>query len=650
MTNKASKTLALVLATSALLGGCSGGSKGGSSAGGEGNQITDLVLPKLSSREMETFNVLYAQRNEDFENLTNLVDGLLEHDSKGNLVPAIATEWGTEDNGVTWTFKLREGVKWVDMNQNEKADCLAGDFATGLEWVLNYHKNQSANTSMPIDMIKGAEEYYEYTKSLPEAEAMALTASEGSKFLEMVGIAIPDDHTVVYTCKTSKPYFDTLATYASLYPMSQAMVDELGGADKVASMNNETMWYNGCYTMTEYIQDNEKIYTKNEKYWDAESDRFDTVTFKMVESNDVAYQLYEAGELDYVNLTESNVKTISSDENHKFHNYMVDALPLKFSFQMHWNYNKNKEDGKPDVNWNTAIANESFRKSIYYGLDLTDYYKRINAINPLKVENNYYTMKGLVSTSDGTDYVNLVHEKLKLGESDGEKPIRYDAAKGEEYKKKAMEELGALGVTFPVEIDHYIAAKSQTALDSANVLKNAIESDLGKDYVQLNIKTYVTSLNKEVVVPKLQSLAFSGWGADYGDPMNYLGQELVGYDNAYYSMHYSNINEVKETPATKEVIAQFKEYTSLVEKADAITDDLDARYNAFAEAEAYMLEHCLVVPLSYDMGYCLTKFNIHDQMHAPYGMCNDKLKNLRSSADGYTVEDMDAILAESAAK
>ena len=101
MKNKASKTLALVLATSALLGGCSGGSKGGSSAGGEGNQITDLVLPKLSSREMETFNVLYAQRNEDFENLTNLVDGLLEHDSKGNLVPAIATEWGTEDNGVT---------------------------------------------------------------------------------------------------------------------------------------------------------------------------------------------------------------------------------------------------------------------------------------------------------------------------------------------------------------------------------------------------------------------------------------------------------------------------------------------------------------------------------------------------------------------
>ncbi len=650
MTNKVSKALALMLATGVVLGGCSNGGSGGSTAGGKGEPITDLVIPKLASRELETFNVLYSQRGEDFENLTNLVDGLLENDSKGQLVPAIAKEWGTEDNGITWTFKLREGVKWVDVNQNEKADCVAQDFATGLEWVLNYHKNQAANTSMPIDMIKGAEEYYEYTKSLSEAEAKALTAGEGSKFREMVGIATPDDYTVTYTCKTNKPYFDTLSTYSCLYPMSQAMVDELGGADGVISMNNENMWYNGCYTMTEYIQDNEKVYTKNEKYWDTESQRFDTVTFKMVESNDVAYQLYESGEVDYVDLTESNVKTISGDENHKFHNYMVDALPLKYSYQMHWNYNKNKEDGKPDVNWNTAIANESFRKSIYYGLDLTNYYKRYNAIDPLKVENNYYTMKGLVYTSDGTDYVNLVHDKLKLGESNGETPIRYDAAKGAEYKKQAMEELGALGVTFPVEFDYYIPAKSQTALDTANVLKNSMESSLGKDYVQLNIKTFVTSQNKEVFTPRLQSFALAGWGADYGDPQNYLIQEVMGQDNAYLSKQYSHINDVAETPATKELIAQYKEYSNLVQKADAITDDMDARYDAFAEAEAYLIDHCLVMPLSYDIGYCLTRFNIHDKMNALYGICSEKLKNIDSSADGYTVEDMKTIVAEKSAK
>ena len=221
------------------------------------NEIKDLVLGILSSRELETFNMLYSQRAEDFENLTQLFDGLLEADPDGKLVPAIAKEWGTEDGGLTWTFKLREGVKWVDVNAQEKADCVSQDFATSLEWVLNFHKNDSANTSMPLEMIQGAEEYYEYTKTLSAEEAQALTAGEGSKFREMVGIETPDDYTVVYHCTTPKPYFDTVATYACLYPVSQAMVDELG-VKGVQEMNNETMWYNGCYTMTSYVQGQRK--------------------------------------------------------------------------------------------------------------------------------------------------------------------------------------------------------------------------------------------------------------------------------------------------------------------------------------------------------------------------------------------------------
>ena len=216
------------------------------------------------------------------------------------MAPGLAEEWGSEDQGKTWTFKLREGVKWVDMNGNEKAEVTSEDFATGLEWVLNFHKNDSANTSMPLEMIEGAEEYYEYTKSLSKEEAYALTADDGSKFRETVGLETPDTYTVVYTCLAEKPYFDTLATYQSLYPMSKAMIEELGGIDATKAMNNENMWYNGPYTMTSYIQGNEKIFTKNPLYWDTECTRFETVTFKMVESADVSFQLYQAGDLDYV--------------------------------------------------------------------------------------------------------------------------------------------------------------------------------------------------------------------------------------------------------------------------------------------------------------------------------------------------------------
>ena len=599
------------------------------------NEITDLVIPKTLTRELETFNWLYSQRAEDSENLTQLVDGLLESNPEGTLQPAIAEDWSTEDGGKTWTFKLREGVKWVDVNGNEKADVTARDFATGLEWILNFHKNDSANTSMPLEMIDGAEEYYEYTKTLSKEEAYALNAEDGSQFMETVGIEIPDDYTIIYTCITEKPYFDTVCAYTCMYPLAQGLVDELG-IDGIKSMNNENMWYNGCYTMTSYIQGNEKVFTKNPAYWDTECTRFDTVTIRMVESTDVAYQLYQSGEIDEVSLTESNVMTISGDESNPYHDQMVE-WPADFrSYQFHLNYNKLNEDGTPDTNWNTAAANEAFRLSWYYGLDLTPYYSRTNAVTPLSCENNYYSMPGLLYTSDGTDYTDLVKAELGLGEADGEKMIRLNSELGEQYKQQAIEELTALGVTFPVGIDYYISGSNQTALDSATVLAQCFSDSLGDDYVKLNIKTYVSSERTEVFDPKLHSITIRGWGADYGDPQNYLGQQMYGYDNAFYSTGYNYIVDVEETDATRDLLNCYKEFTSMVEEANAISDDLDARYAAYAKAEAYFLEHALTIPCYYGIGWCLTKVDNDSKMFAMYGCQNEKMKNWETNSEGYT--------------
>ena len=666
MKKTASRLLALALTAALVLSGCGGGGttteekpaentgstteqsgekkeeekKEEAAAPASGDEISDLVISKLITRELETFNILYSQRAEDGENLTNLVDGLLEVDTDGKLVPGIAEEWGTEDGGLTWTFKIRQGVKWVDVNGNEKADCTAQDFAAGLEWVMNFHKNNSSNTSMPLEMVKGAQEYYEYTKTLSEEEAFALNAEEGSKFREMVGLETPDDYTVVYHCITQKPYFDTLATYNSLYPISPAMVEELGGPTGVKSMNNENMWYNGAYTMTSYIHNNEKIFTKNPLYWDTECKRFDTVTIKMVESNDISFQLYQNGEIDYVDLSEAHINTIAKDPSNKYYDYMVPAVPSKYSYQFHFNFNKNKEDGTPDTNWNTAIANEAFRKSWYYGLNLSDYWKRTNAIDPMVCENNFYTMKGLVYTTDGTEYTELVKKELGLGETNGNTPARIDTAKAEEYKKQAIEELTALGVTFPVEVDYYISASNQVALDSANVMAQAFSDGLGDDYVKFNIKTYVSSVRNEVVQPHLHSFVTNGWGADYGDPQNYLGQEVYGNDNAYYSANYSYINEItEETPENKALLDTYKEYSAMVEAADAITDDLDARYAAYAKAEAYLLDHVLVLPCNYSIGWCLSKIDNDTKMYAMYGAQNEKIKNWATNSAGYTSEE-----------
>ncbi len=645
MKNSKTKLLSLMMASVLTLTACGGTKDSGSNdGGGNGEEIKDLVISKVITRELETFNILNSQRAEDSENLTNIADPLLEADTYGKLVPAIAEEWGTEDGGLTWTFTIREGVKWADINGSEKGDLTAEDFATGLEWILNFHKNDSSNTSMPIEMIKGAEEYYEWTKTLSADEAKALVAGEGSKFREMVGLEV-DGNKLIYHCITEKPYFDTVATYNCLYPLSQAMVDELGGADNVKAMNNENMWYSGAYTMTSYIQNNEKTFTKNPLYWDKEAKLFDTITIKMVESLDVAYQLYQSGEIDYVQLSESQVNTISKDANNPFHDYLVPDILSPYSYQFHFNFDKNKEDGTSDTNWNTAIANKAFRQAWYYGLNLENYYKRSNPLTPYVGENNFYTMKGLVYTSDGTEYTELVREEMGLAKSDGTKMVRLDTAKAAELKKQAMTELTALGVTFPVEIDYYVSSGNQTALDTANVLKQIFSDGLGDDFVKFNIKTFVSSLRKEVIEPHLHSIVINGWGADYGDPQNYLGQEVYGNDNAYYSANYSYINKVtKETPANKELLAAYKEYSKLVAEADSITTDLDARYKAYAKAEAFMLENCFVVPAQYQQMVALAKYDNTSRMNAKFGIQNEKLKNIRTNANGYTTEEMNALI------
>ena len=656
MKKKLSRLLALALAAALTLSGCSSGiteepessAEAPSSATQEeqesqGEAIEDLVIARLSTAEMQTFNILYSQTMEDFANLCNMVDSLMEIDNYSRIVPCIAESYTTNEDKSVWTFQIRDGVKWVDVNGNEKADCTSQDFATAMEWILNFHKNESSQTSDFLIMLEGANEYYEYTKTLSEEEAFALTAEEGSVFKEMVGVETPDANTLIYRCIGSRPYWDSLST--CLWPMSQAMVDELGGPAGVKAMNNENMWYNGCYTMTSYVQGNEKIFTKNPLYWDQDCELFNTVTVKMVESNDTMYQLYQSGEIDTVTLTESNLKTIYDDPENPYHDYLVEN-PATGTYQIHFNYDKHLEDGTPDVNWNTAIANEAFRLSWYYGLDLTEYWKRTNSINPLSCENEFYSMTGLAYTSDGTDYTELVRQELGLPEIDGQTVARLDADKAEQYKQQAIEELTALGVTFPVQIDFFISGGNQTALDTANVLSQCFSDSLGDDYVQFNINTYVSSASQEVYTPKLQSFVFNGWTPGVNDPTNYLDTVLYDAVNAYYSDTYSNIVDVEETETTKDLIDTYKEFTAMAEEAKAINDDMDARYQACAEAEAYLISHALVLPAYHSSSWCLTKINPYSKIHAPFGGLNDKMKNWETNADGYTTEEIEAIKAE----
>ena len=611
--------------------------------------LKEFISFESGNRELESWNMLYTQKAEDANVVTNLWDGLLSFDRYGKVVPAIASSWEHNEDATVWTFHLRDDVDWVDCNGEVKAHLTSKDFLVGFEWVMNAIKNEANNTSMPNDTVVGAYEYYELTK---EAGDAAADMTYEDMLAAGVGIEAPDDYTLVFTCPNACPYFDTVAAYNSFYPVAPALIEELG-VDGFRSCDNTTMWYNGPYVVEEYIQGNTKSYIPNPNYYDAANvSRFERFTVTMISDGSISLQLYQNRELDEVDLGESNITTIQSDPSNEYNQQLCEKRAKKFSYCFIFNYDKKNTDGTPDENWNKAIANKAFRQCFSKGMVLNKFFARYNPINPLKCENDFFTMKGLCYTSDGTDYTNLVAKEMGLdGEAyDGKTMKRLRANNGDitELKKQAMEELSAIGVTFPVHCSYYILAGSTSALDSATVLKQCFTDSFGDDFIVLDINTFVSSTMKEVVAPKLQSFTHMGWGADFGDPINFLTQIIVHDDNAYYSCNMTNIaGIVNNGPASyqKDLVAAYEKFTDLVNEGRAIVDDTDARYAAFAKAEAYFLDENLIFPTVYDITWCLTHVNEYSKINAMYGPCNYKAVNWETSEEAYTTEQYDAFAA-----
>ena len=611
--------------------------------------LKEFISFESGNRELESWNMLYTQKAEDANVVTNLWDGLLSFDCYGKVVPAIASSWEHNEDATVWTFHLRDDVDWVDCNGEVKAHLTSKDFLVGFEWVMNAIKNEANNTSMPNDTIVGAYEYYELTK---EAGDAAADMTYEDMLAAGVGIEAPDDYTLVFTCPSACPYFDTVAAYNSFYPVAPALIEELG-VDGFRSCDNTTMWYNGPYVVEEYIQGNTKSYIPNPNYYDAANvSRFERFTVTMISDGSISLQLYQNRELDEVDLGESSITTIQADPSNEYNQQLCEKRAKKFSYCFIFNYDKKNTDGTPDENWNKAIANKAFRQCFSKGMVLNKFFARYNPINPLKCENDFFTMKGLCYTSDGTDYTNLVAKEMGLdGEAyDGKTMKRLRANNGDitELKKQAMEELSAIGVTFPVHCSYYILAGSTSALDSATVLKQCFTDSFGDDFIVLDINTFVSSTMKEVVAPKLQSFTHMGWGADFGDPINFLTQIIVHDDNAYYSCNMTNIaGIVNNGPASyqKDLVAAYEKFTDLVNEGRAIVDDTDARYAAFAKAEAYFLDENLIFPTVYDITWCLTHVNEYSKINAMYGPCNYKAVNWETSEEAYTTEQYDAFAA-----
>jgi oligopeptide transport system substrate-binding protein len=520
----------------------------------------------------------------------------------------------------------------VDKDLNKKADLKVTDFLVGAEFILNYYKNGGKCASMLQSNVEGAKEYYEYTKTLTEEEALKLTYKDA--FSEMVGIAADTSaNTVTYTCTQPTPYFWSLGYHKCTSALAEELVDEIG-VENMVGISWDKIWYTGAYVITDFIAGNTCVLSKNTTYWNYDNvTLFDTVTSNMIESTDVGFQLYQNGEIDYIYLSQSNLVNILNDPTNEYYDKVTKVYSTTSTYMMHWNYDKVDPDtGEADTNWNTAIANENFRMALYWGLDLGSYYAFKDPVTPYSIAGYTFTQSSFVNV-EGMDYQDYVIELLGLEKSD-DYDSRYVPDKASEYMEAAVEELTAAGVTFPIHIDNYIQSGNQSALDQATILKAAFDASFG-DYIEFENKTYISSYTKEVINFRYQNYVISGWYADYSDPSNTVEQvSTTNSNNAY--LDYSNALNLTEGP----VYDLYQEFDELCNKARAITD-LNERYKAYAEAEAFMISHNLSMPLYQNANWQLT--NINDYSKALKGQ---SYQNWETNSEGYSTADYNTFAAE----
>ncbi|MBR1828271.1 MAG: hypothetical protein IJ781_02000, partial [Atopobiaceae bacterium] len=222
----------------------------------------DSTYSALYSGEITTLNYLVTTTTNEFGLCANLIDTLVEYDRYGNVQPSLATAWTTSDDGLTWTFTLRQDAVWVDADQNVIANVTANDFLAAAQYILDaQHASSSAN--ILYDNIVGAEAYYDGTATPEEGQEPAPVQD-----WDTVGIKALDDYTIEYTLLQPTPYFLSMVDYVCFMPVYAPFLAEKGD-EFGAATGNDTILYNGAYVLSEFAPQERRVLTKNETNWDA---------------------------------------------------------------------------------------------------------------------------------------------------------------------------------------------------------------------------------------------------------------------------------------------------------------------------------------------------------------------------------------------
>ena len=631
-----------------------------------GSESTDVYRNDYNyvySSDPDTFDYLYSFQAIDNEHTSNFVDGLLEHDQYGNLVGALAESYEVNDDSTVFTFKIREGATWVTDEGEEYADVTAHDFVAGLRHAAEF---QSQTLYLVQYTIKNLDAY-----------------TKGEVEWDEVGIKALDDYTLEYTLEEPTPYFHTLTTYSTLMPVNQEFLESKGEGCKLGSPDPgncsfgevaaDGILYNGAYILSNYASKSVIEYTANENYWDAEHVYIPKV--KLVYYNgsdpDSLFNGFDKGEYSAAPVYTDNA-AIYKTAKEKYGDAIYISRTTSTTFWISWIFDRNiyhapgnetqdvsPQTDKQKADTSLAKQNTAFRKAIFYASD-------ISAVNSQYVGEdlklgrlrNTLTQPDFVLTSEGTLYGDLVSKALTQT-NPTEYPEGFDLSDGQlayynpelalQYANQAKEELGALGVEFPIQLDAIVNGESEKGVKAAQALADVLETNLD-GFVKLNIilsdSTTMSSMNTADTM-NTDLYIGTGWGPDYGDPKTYV--DIMDPDSGdmlkYLGLNWTG-SEVGEDAAVKEAIGLY-EFKALKDAAEAVIDDNDTRFELYAQAEAYLLDNALFIPYITQGGnYSVSKVVPYTNLYGAYGLSDSKYKYMQVSDSIVTNEEREALKAD----
>ena len=564
----------------------------------------DSVYRSLYSGEIGTLNYLTTSSENEYSVAANIVDTLVEHDTYGQIVPCLAESWEQSEDGLTWTFHLRDGATWVTADGAYYADVTAEDFVTAAKYILNA-QNASSTAWILTDYIAGAAEYFDSTSTPEEGEEAPAPFD-----WENVGVKAVDDKTIAYTTSEPCPYFLSMLDYVCYMPVNAKFLEEKGDQFGLAT-GNDTVLYCGAYTLSEFKPQEKRVFSKNESYWDAEHVYLTKLeqTYNK-EASTLSPELYLRGEIDSASITSTIAAEWLADEKTADLIHPVRQVG-QYSYFFCFNFDPQFDDVYEPENWKIAVNNENFRQSIMAGLDRVKAKTVIEPDNPEDLLWDTVTPADIV-IYDGQDYT-------QMGALADVK-VEFNEEKAKAYRDAAIPELTEAGATLPIKVLMCYNPSDSSWAEECQVVEQQLEGLLGSDYIDIIVEPGPSSgFLKEIRRSGKYAFMKCNWGLDFADPINtcepFRRTDNYGFlINATQESLYDDNGEMT--------------YYNLTDAAREMSgSDMEARYLAFAEAEAYLINHALTIPYGSNTGgYTASRLNPFESQFAATGLATCRYK------------------------